>query len=60
LGRDGNKQKTAKADAVEFLSNVLADGPVKAKDIEKEVRAASLLGEAQLIGQSKPFADVIP
>ena len=55
LGRDGNKQQTAKADAVEFLSNVLAEGPAKAKDIEKEARAACLLGEAQLTGPSKPF-----
>ncbi len=55
LGGDGNREQTAKADAVEFLSNVLAKGPVKAKDIEKEARAACLLGEDQLIGQSKPF-----
>jgi hypothetical protein len=37
------------------LSKVLANGPVKAKDIEKEARAACLLSEDQLIGQSKPF-----
>lgn len=55
LSRDGNKEQTAKADAVDFLSSVLANGPVKAKDIEKEARAACLLGEDQLIGQSKPF-----
>ena len=35
LGRDGNKQQTAKADAVEFLSNVLAEGPAKAKDLRR-------------------------
>ncbi len=51
----GNKEQTAKGDAIEFLSGVLADGPVKAKDIEKEARAACLLGEDQFIGQSKPF-----
>jgi putative DNA primase/helicase len=55
LGGDGNREQTAKADAVEFLSQVLANGSVKAKDIEKEARAACLLGEDQLIGQSKPF-----
>jgi hypothetical protein len=37
------------------LSKVLANGPVTAKDIEKEARAACLLSEDQLIGQSKPF-----
>ncbi len=55
LRSDGNKEQTAKADAVEFLSSVLANGPVKAKIIEEEARAACLLGESQLIGQSKPF-----
>ena len=34
---------------------MLANGPVTAKDIEKEARAACLLSEDQLIGQSKPF-----
>ena len=43
LSGDGNKEQTAKADAVEFLSSVLANGPVKAKIIEAEARAACLL-----------------
>ena len=51
----GDREQTARADAVEFLSSLLTDGPVKVKDIEKEARAACLLGEDQLIGQSKPF-----
>jgi hypothetical protein len=55
LHGDGNKEQTAKADAVEFLSRVLADGPLKAKDIENEARAACLLCDDQVIGQSKPF-----
>jgi hypothetical protein len=55
LSGDGNKEQTAKADAVEFLSNVLADGAVKAKIVEEEARTACLLGESQLVGQSKPF-----
>jgi hypothetical protein len=48
-------EPTAKADAVEFLRAVLADGPMKASDIEKEAQAACLLGENQSISQSKPF-----
>jgi putative DNA primase/helicase len=55
LRTDGNKEQTAKADAVEFLTHVLANGPVKVTDIEKEAQAACLLGENQIIGQSKPF-----
>ena len=55
LRTDGNKPQTAKADAVEFLTNVLANGPAKVTDIEKEAQAACLLGAEQKIGQSKPF-----
>jgi putative DNA primase/helicase len=55
LHADGNKEQTAKVDAVEFLTDVLANGPVKVADIEREARAACLLGADQIIGQSKPF-----
>jgi hypothetical protein len=55
LHADGNKEQTAKADAAEFLNDVLANGPVKVTDIEKEARAACLLGADPKIGQSKPF-----
>ena len=55
LRANGNNEQTAKADAVEFLTDVLASGPVKVTDIEKEARAACLLGADQSIGQSKPF-----
>jgi putative DNA primase/helicase len=50
-----NSEQTAKADAVEFLSEVIAAGPVKVMHIEKQARAACLLGADQSIGQSKPF-----
>jgi putative DNA primase/helicase len=55
LRANGDKEQTAKADAVKFLHEVIAAGPVKVMDIEKEARAACLLGADQLIGQSKPF-----
>jgi putative DNA primase/helicase len=55
LRADGNKEQTAKADAVEFLTDVLANGPVKVTELEKEAQAACLLGADQKIGQSKPF-----
>jgi hypothetical protein len=42
-------------DAEDFLLAVLADGPVKVEIIEKEAKAAGLLGVEQSIGQSKPF-----
>jgi hypothetical protein len=50
-----NLDPTAKDDAVEFLSRLLANGPMKVTDIEVEARAAGCLGTNQPIGQSKPF-----
>jgi hypothetical protein len=46
---------TAADDAVEFLQIILRDGPAKVTDIEREARAACLLGEDQPLRQSKPF-----
>jgi hypothetical protein len=40
-------EQTAKADAVKFLSEVVATGPVKVMHIEKEARTACLLGAHQ-------------
>jgi AAA domain-containing protein len=48
-------EPTAKEDAMEFLRIMLANGPVKVMDIEKEARSAGLLRDDQLISQSKPF-----
>jgi hypothetical protein len=48
-------EPTAKEDAMEFLRIMLANGPVKVIDIEKEARSAGLLRDDQLISQSKPF-----
>jgi hypothetical protein len=38
----GNKEQTATADATEFLTNVLTNGPVKVTEIEKEARGRDL------------------
>jgi hypothetical protein len=54
LGVD-RKEPTAKADAVEFLRTILADGPMKASEVEKEAQTACLLRDNQSISQSKPF-----
>jgi putative DNA primase/helicase len=54
LGARRGEGETAKDDAVEFLRTILAGGPVSVAELEREARAACLLGE-QSIGQSKPF-----
>jgi hypothetical protein len=46
---------TAADDAVEFLKILLAKGPMRVPDIEREARTACLLGEEQSISQSKAF-----
>jgi hypothetical protein len=48
-------EPTAKEDATEFLRILLANGPIKVTDIEKEARSARLLRDHQPISQSKPF-----
>jgi hypothetical protein len=55
LNAGDKTEPTAKAEAIGFLTNVLANGPVKVTEIEAEARAACLLGANQAIGQSKPF-----
>jgi AAA domain-containing protein len=46
---------TMTSDAVELLRIVLANGPMAVADIEREARAARLLGEDQELRKSKPF-----
>lgn len=46
---------TAKDDAVEFLREVLAAGPVKVSDVETMARSAGMLGPSQPISQCKPI-----
>ena len=42
-------------DAVEFLRIVLASGPMKVADIEREARDACVLGDDQQLSKSTPF-----
>jgi AAA domain/Primase C terminal 2 (PriCT-2)/RepB DNA-primase from phage plasmid len=48
-------EPTHKDDAIDFLRQVLADGPMSVADIEAEARGAGVLAESQRISQSKPF-----
>jgi AAA domain-containing protein/bifunctional DNA primase/polymerase-like protein len=48
-------EPTHKDDAINFLRQVLADGPMTVSDIEAEARSARVLAENQSISQSKPF-----
>jgi hypothetical protein len=48
-------ETTHKDDCINFLRQVLADGPMKVADLEVEARGAGMLGESQHISQSKPF-----
>lgn len=52
-GDDGGH--TAKDDAADFLRDVLAAGPLPAKDIERLAAEAGLLGNGKPIGQTKAF-----
>jgi hypothetical protein len=49
------ESRTAKEEAKNFLSTLLAEGPQPVSRIEEEARGAGLLGGEQDIGQSKPF-----
>jgi RecA-family ATPase len=58
LNGQGQKAKqTAKDDAVEFLRDLLAEGPVDVLDIEAEARAATMLSDKRRLRESKPFRD---
>lgn len=46
---------SAKDDAVEFLRELLASGPMEVLDIEFEARAAAMLSESRRLNESKPF-----
>ena len=53
--RHGRRGVGRKDDAINFLRQVLADGPMSVADIETDARGAGVLGESQRISQSKPF-----
>ena len=51
----GVREPTAKNAVVEFLREVLGDGPVSVEAIEEQARSAGLLREKQRVNESKPF-----
>jgi putative DNA primase/helicase len=51
---DGS-QTSSKMDATEFLTEVLADGPVDVPEVERRARLAGLLGETKRIRENKAF-----
>jgi RecA/RadA recombinase len=53
----GDKDGTAKDDALEFLRELLEAGPVDVLDIEAEARAAAMLSETRRLKESKPFRE---
>jgi putative DNA primase/helicase len=52
---NGKREVTATDDAVQFLRDALAHGPVAVLDLQENARAAGYLKPEQLISQSKPF-----
>jgi putative DNA primase/helicase len=55
VGADNGSEPTAKDDAISFLEQILADGPVDVPVLEQSAREAGMLGVGQSISQSKPF-----
>jgi hypothetical protein len=49
------EQSSTKSDAVQLLAELLINGPMPVRDIERHAIDASLLAEGKPIGQSKPF-----
>jgi RecA-family ATPase len=44
-----------KEDVIEFLSEILANGPVDVLEVERQARAAALLADDRRLNESKPF-----
>jgi putative DNA primase/helicase len=55
IGSVSERDPSGKACAKQFLIGELSKGPAKVADLEREARAAGLLGEGERIGKSKPF-----
>jgi hypothetical protein len=53
-GGDGS-QTSAKEDVAEFLTEILADGPVDVPEVERRARLAGLLGDTKRIRENKAF-----
>jgi putative DNA primase/helicase len=57
--RGGNKggQNSSKEDVTEFLTEILANGPVDVLEVEAQARAATLLADDKRLRQNKAFRD---
>jgi AAA domain len=56
--RGGNKgQNSSKEDVTEFLTEILANGPVDVLEVESQARAATLLADDKRLRQNKAFRD---
>jgi hypothetical protein len=53
----GTGQSSSKQDVSEFLVEILAGGPVDVLEVERQARAAALLGEDKRLRQNKAFRD---
>ena len=53
-GGDGS-HTSGKEDVAEFLTEILADGPVDVPEVERQARLAGLLGETKRIRETKAF-----
>jgi RecA/RadA recombinase len=57
MGAINSETHTAKDDALEFLREVLGDGPADVLEIEAQARNAAMLSENKRLKESKPFRD---
>jgi putative DNA primase/helicase len=53
--RGDGSQTSGKEDVVEFLTEVLAAGPVDVLEVEVQARSAGLLGDTKRISENKSF-----
>jgi RecA-family ATPase len=53
----GGSQNSSKLDVVEFLNEILANGPIDVLEVERQARQAGLLGDAKRIRENKAFRD---
>lgn len=53
----GTGQSSGKQDVSDFLVEILAGGPVDVLEVERQARAAALLGEDKRLRQNKAFRD---
>jgi energy-coupling factor transporter ATP-binding protein EcfA2 len=56
-GRNGSQSASGKQAAVEFLTELLANGPMDVEAVECYARQAGLLDDSKRIGDSKPLRD---